>query len=186
MKAGFSATLCFIVSLSLCAISSCGHYIDKATTERSVPVMQGTFNFYADSNVLVYKSKVALTMDSETYDPKSFYVKLPKGLKWYTMDNSQTFVFYYGKDQAVVVLIDLFHADHFRDSDYVPTNTDIKTLITKAAPSASAKYDIRQIEEISGAKQLIRKRGAATILLYNIPPAKYIKFVTFIDSLKFL
>jgi hypothetical protein len=186
MKAGFAATFWFIVSASLCAISSCGHYIDKATTERSVPVMQGTFDFYADSNVLVYKSKVALTMDAESYKPKAFYVKLPKGLKWYTVENSQTFVFYYGKAQAVVVLIDLFHGDHIRDSDYVPTNADIKTLISKASPSASAKYDIKQIEAIPGAKQLIRKRGAATILLYNIPPGKYEKFITFIDSLKFL
>jgi len=34
-------------------------------------------------------------MDSEILKAKPFYAKLPKGLKWYSIANSQSFVFYY-------------------------------------------------------------------------------------------
>src|SRR3569833_800365 len=95
------------VFILIAAISSCGRYIDKATTERKFQVMQGTFTFYPDSNVLVYKNNVALKMDLQVNMPRSFYVKLPKGLKWYEMGNSQSFSFYYDHDQVISIVIDL-------------------------------------------------------------------------------
>ena len=170
----------------LIATSSCNRYIDKATTERKLQIMEGNFTFYPDSNVLIYKSNVKLTMDTEVYAPKSFYTKLPKGIKWYEMENSQVFRFFYNKEQVVLINIDLRDSLTKVDSSYVPAREEMSKFVAGNASPSNRKFDVNKIELNKSRKQLIIKRDAATILLYNIEPKNYDSFVTFLKEFTFL
>ncbi len=171
----------FLVSIVLIA-SSCSHYIDRVTT----PVNQGYLTFYPDSNVLIYKSNVGLKMDNERYNPKPFYTRLPKGIKWYEMENSQTFRFYYANAQVILISIDLFSEPNKIDTSYIPIQEEINKHIKSSASSTNEKFNINRIGINEARKQLIIKKEAATILLYNIKPKNLETFRATLESLEFL
>jgi hypothetical protein len=185
MKLTFSALFGLSLLLSVFFATSCNRYIDKATTERKVQVMQGNITFYPDSNILVYKSNVGLRMDNEVLKPKSFYAKLPKGLKWYAI-GSDVFKFYYPNKQAVAVNINQSDNAPIHDTTYVPTEAELSRFIDLSNPSSSDKYDLSKIDYKPNRKHLIMKKGAATILLYNITPKNYSKFTEYLKEFKFL
>jgi hypothetical protein len=175
-------SICFSFLISVLFLtSSCNHYIDRVTA----PVNQGYLTFYPDSNILIYKSNVGLVMDKEKYSPKSFYTRLPKGIKWYEMENSQTFRFYYANAQVILISIDLFNAPNKIDTSYIPMHEEINKLIMSAS-STNKKFNINRIGINEARKQIIIKKEAATILLYNIKPENLETFRATLESLEFL
>lgn len=185
MKLILAAMIYCLLFLLFIGVSSCNRYIDKAKRERKMPVMQGSFNFYPDSNVLIYKSNIKLKMDSYVYDPKPFYAKLPKDLKWYSVA-STTFVFYYNKNQIVAILIDIYNPEIIQDTIYVPNDDEIFTITTRTNPGSNKKYQIWRPETKRRRRHLIIKKDAATILLYNILPKNYNSYVNSLKQFRFL
>ncbi len=167
-------------------ITSCNRYLDKTTTEKKIPVMQGMLTFYPDSNVLVYKSSIGLKADNEIQKPKPFYVKLPKGIKWYVMENSQSFAFYYKTGQVIAIEMDLSNNVAEKNTIYQPTSADIEKYRTAFTADVKQRYNIWNIEYLQNRKQLMIKKGAATILLYNILPSNYDQFRSFLEGIKFI
>lgn len=184
MKIPYPLVLClsFILLLQIC---SCNHHIDKVTGEKKIQIIQGDITFYPDSNIMIYRSDVGLRMDSEVLKPKPFYVKLPKGLKWYTISNSQSFLFYYSRQQVVAINIELSNKAFMRDTMYEPTSAEIYNFIKSSAPN-HGKYDLNKIKFNPQRKQRIIKKEAATILLYNITSENFNKFSEYLEGIKFL
>jgi len=174
-----------LLSLLLFQASSCNRYIDKVTGERKVQIMQGNMTFYPDSNVLIYRSSVGLRMDSEILKPEPFYVKLPKGLKWYEIANSQSFVFYYSHQQVVAINIDLSNKAFMRDTIYEPTKAELDNFLNSST-SDHGKYDIRKIKFSPQRKQCVIKKEGATILLYNITSENFSEFSEYLKSFRHL
>lgn len=183
MKLMSSVIFCLLL-LVLFQGSSCNHHIDKVIGERKVQVMQGSMTFYPDSNILIYRSHVGLKMDNEILKPKPFYAKLPKGLKWYSMTNSQSFVFYYSHQQAIAINIDLSN-NVSQDTVYQPTEAELNNFINSIS-SHYGKYDIRKVKFNAQRKQRIIKKEAATILLYNITSENFSEFSEYMEGFQFL
>lgn len=185
MKLHPSIAACIYLLMILPA-SSCTHFIDKAIRKREEPVMQGNMTFYPDSNILIYRSNVGLSMDTEILRPKPFYAKLPKGLIWSSMANSESFVFYYPRQQVVSIYIDLTFSTSAKDTAYEPNESEVYNLINKSTLGYNEKYDIRKIGFNPRRKQLIIKKKAATILLYNITSENLSKFSEYLKEFRFL
>lgn len=184
MKLTYSVVFCLLLLLLLQA-SSCNHHIDKVTGERKIQIMQGDMTFYPDSNILIYRSGVGLRMDGEVLNPKPFYAKLPKGLKWYSIANSQSFVFYYSHQQVVAINIDLSNKAFMRDTMYEPTGAELDNFINSSTPDHDV-YDIRKIKFNPQRKQRVIKKEGATILLYNITSDSFNKFSEYMEGFRFL
>jgi len=172
----------FVVLLGM---TSCNRYIDKTTTERKIPIMQGSLTLYPDSNVFTYRSSILLKADNEVKTPKPFYVRVPKGLKWYGVENSQAFSFYYESGQVISIVIDLADNVVEKDSTFQPTKAEIEKYRIAFTAVANQKYNMWNIGYDQKRKQLLVKKGAATILLYNILPRNYDQFRSFIEGFKF-
>ena len=69
----------FIFAISFCA---CNKYIDSIKG-RDIPVQQGFYFLYNDSNRFVYNNKTILTRDTERFYPKPFSIILPKKIRYY-------------------------------------------------------------------------------------------------------
>lgn len=184
MKFTYSIVFC-ILSVLLVETTSCNHHIDKVTGERKVQVMQGYMTYYPDSNILIYRNNVGLRMDTEVYTPKPFYAQLPQSLNWYSFASAGAFEFYYPRQQVVAINIDLYHTAFARDTIYEPTAAEVENFINTIMPG-HGKYDIRKIKLNLQRKQCIIKKGAATILLYNITPENLGKFSQYLEELEFL
>jgi hypothetical protein len=174
-----------LLALFMIVLSSCTHYIDQVKSQKSWPISDGKMEIFPDSNVLIYKSKVALKADKEVWYPKSFYTLFPKKLKWYEFLGDDNFSFYYDKDQVILISIDLQKSTDQPDSYYVPDNNEIDSLISKH-PLPKAKYDVSRIGMIPGRKQYVIRRKSACILLYNIEEKNYDAFVNSVKAFTFL
>jgi hypothetical protein len=182
LKSSTYLALVFICSI----IISCSKYIDITKNKTHVPIMQGYLDFYPDSNILFYKTNVGLTSDMEKKYPKAFKVKLPKGLKFYELSNSTDFIFYYNKRQAVVINIDADYKEITGDSVYFPTKAELDNFILYNTSTSNHNYNIKEIPMKSMGKQVFIKKGAATILLYNIEPKNYDLFFKYVNSFSFI
>lgn len=175
-----------ILSLLLLQATSCIHYIDKVRRgEKKVQIMQGNMTFYPDSNILIYKSDVGLKMDNEILKPKSFYVKLPKGLKGYEIVNSESFVFYYSHQQIVAINIKLSNKTPISDTIYEPTKIESDRFLNSNILSKE-KLEAHKIKFNTQRDQRLIKKGAATILLYNITADNFNEFSKYLEGIRFL
>lgn len=165
---------------------SCSRYIDVAKDAQNVPIKQGFLNYYTDSNVLVYKSNVSLKRDAEIIYPKHFIIKLPKKIRFYEIINSTDFVFYYDKNQVVLLNIDLNGKEANVDTSYSPNISQINDFIQDKMFTATRSFDVKKIPAGSNRKQMILIKGAATILLYNIQPKNIDLFYQDVSRIDFI
>ncbi|MGJ7033537.1 hypothetical protein [Niabella hirudinis] len=181
-------SLTYLVLFFICCIAvSCNRYIDVAKTRTRVPIMQDYFDFYPDSNVFLHKTNVVLTKDTEKIYPKSFKVKLPKGLRWYGILGSSDFEFHYDKKQVVFINIDLDIKEANRDTAYSPSQDELNNFVLyKISTSDHKKDNIKAIPININRKQMFIKKGAATILLYNIDPKRYQLFYNYVNGFSFI
>ena len=135
--------------------ASCNRYIDRSRGVNKIRVMQGDFSFYADNNVLIYKSNIGLRKDNEISYSKPFYVKLPKGIKWYEVLNSTFFSFYYDNRQVITINTEPSSEILSLDTFYVPEKSELDKFTIAGPPSRSAKFDIGKIELKPDRRQLI-------------------------------
>ena len=177
----FRHPLLFLLFFIFC---SCNRYIDVVKEIKSTPIEQGYFNFYPDSNILVYKTKIILTRDTEKLHPKAFKLKLPKGLTFFESTGSSDFSFNYKKNQVVFIRVDLENNNLNQDTSYSPKeeelNKFIGSIITKS------KYNINKIPFNPKRNQVFIKKGSATILLYNIEPKNYDMLYKFVNEFSFI
>jgi hypothetical protein len=159
---------------------------DRAVSAREVRIKQGKMTFYTDSNILIYRDNVGIRMDKEVYKPRPFYVKLPKGILWYEMTNSESFAFYYKKGQAVLIQVDLSNSNPGQDTSYIPTESEIASFINLFPIETKSKFNVRNSVFIPGRTHLIIKKNGATILLYNIIPRNDSVFTTYLKQFKFI
>lgn len=183
MKSAAFAILPLLLCLFLFA--SCGRYIDKVNSQQILPVKQGYFDFYHDSNVLVYNSTVGLKRDTERVYPKHFKVTLPKGIKYYELTGSTDFSVYYDSKQVFFIRVDL-EGNAARDTVYVPKQSDLESFIQKGMTLKKSKYDIKEIGFNENRKNVFVRKGAATILLYNIKPSEYDLFYKSANTFSFI
>lgn len=176
-----------LVLLFICSIIvSCNRYIDLAKNKTHLPIMQGYFDFYPDSNILLYKTNVILTRDTEKIYPKAFKVRLPKRLRSYELSGSTDFGFYYDKKQVIFINIDLDNKEVKRDTTYSPNEDELNNFVLYKASTSNHKYNIKEIPMNSKRKQMFIKKGAATILLYNIEPKNYDLFYEYANGFSFI
>ncbi len=161
-----------IVTVSSLVILSCNRYIDQVKADGEA-VRHDQFTFYSDSNLLFYKSSVALQADNDTYYPKSFQVALPKKLKSYKFMNSEEFSFFYDGGQVLFIKINLRNSVNERDTTYTPSENEVSAYIENKLYSSPGKYDITKIAVKPNRKQTFIKKGPATILLYNVLPENH-------------
>lgn len=174
----------FLFGISI--LSSCNKYIDTTKSKRETKILDGSFVFYPEQNILTYRSKVGLSKDSEVFYPKSFEVPLPKKLLHYQFSNSQDFYFFYNDNQTVYIKIDLERKSKGLDTLITPTKQEIAAFIKDNNFSQRDRYNINKIEFDDARKQMLIKRGAATILLYNIKEKNQDIFLKKLDEFKFL
>lgn len=175
-----------LLSMLIWGIISCNHHLDAVKSERKLPISDGDLGFYPDSNVLNFRSRLGIRLDTEHYSPRSFYAKLPKGIKSWDISIPYWFVFYYDKDQAIAIDIDYHHLDANQYSTYIPDESGIDSVNNATLGDGSKKYDIRRIQTGIKRKSLIIRNGPARILLYNIRPGNYDRFVTCLREFKML
>lgn len=169
----------------LLLFSSCSRYIDKVSSLQSIPVKQGYFNFYSDSNVLVYTSDVGLTRDTEKVYPKHFRISLPKGIKYYELTGSTDFSIYYDSKQVILIRLDL-EKNIIGDRMYVLKNRELESFIQSGMTLKNFKYNIKTIDVNDARRNVIIRKGAATILLYNIKLSKYDLFYKSATTFSFI
>lgn len=174
-----------IIIFCVFVFTSCGRYIDKVSNKQSLPVKQGYFNFYSDSNVLIYTSTVGLKRDTEKVYPRHFKVTLPKGIKYYELTGSTDFAIYYDSKQVFYVRVDL-ERNVTGDTMYVPSRDELESFIKSASTLKKSKYDIKQIDLNESRKNLFLRKGAATILLFNIKPSEYDIFYKSANTFSFV
>jgi hypothetical protein len=165
---------------------SCSHYLDKATGT-SFKDAQGSISYYPDSNVMTYSSNIGLKADGEILNPRHFVAILPKGLLYGEEDNSMSFGFYYSKNQVIAIHIIL--SDNYpkgSDSAFVPSSMQIDDFKDLSQLDSDHKHHLRKMEDRSSRKQLIIRKGPATILLYNILPQNLDKFTRCMQQFRFL
>ena len=172
--------------VSLVYISSCSHRIDKVSKHRKIVVAQGSLTFYPDSNVLIYRNNIGNRMDNEVLKPRPFYVKLPKGLKWYVMSNSQSFMFHYSNGQVVAINIDISDRANANDTIYEPTLVEVNDIVNSSFRDNSNKYDMKYIKHRDKRKDCVIKRGTATVLLYNVTAYNINEFRDCLKTFHFL
>jgi len=173
------------IFLFLFVFSSCGIYIDKVSSNQSLPVKQGYFGFYPDSNILVYTSTVGLKRDTEKVYPKHFKVTLPKGIKYYELTSSTDFSIYYDSKQVFFMRVDL-ESNATEDTMYIPKQDELENLIQSGLTLQKSKYNIKKIGFNESRKNVIIKKGAATILLYNIKSSEYDLFYKSANTFSFV
>lgn len=173
------------LSLCLFMFTSCGRYIDKVNNQQSLPVKQGYFDFYSDSNVLAYTSSVGLTRGNGTIYPKHFKVNLPKGIKYYELTGSTDFSIYYESKQVFFIRVDL-EKNEAGDTVYVPNRDELESFIQSKLTLRKSKYDIKEIDYNPSRKHVFIRKGAATIFLYNIKPREYDLFFKSATSFSFI
>jgi hypothetical protein len=177
----------FCISLLFIIVgNSCSHYIDKTTSEKEIAIAQGAIKFYPDSNALTYKSTVSLSADKEKYLPKPFHIQLPKGIEWYEISNSTSFVFFYKRNQLLAALLNPPGDPLSKDTAYVPNKQQIDQFVGTFTVESGKKYDIRNVSFKKNRKQMIYVKGNARILLYNILPGDFHTFVSCVMTFKFL
>lgn len=160
--------------------------IDVTKSQVHVPIMQGYFNFYPDSNVFLYRTNVALTRDTEVFYPRAFKIKLPKGLKFYELGGSADFCFYYNKGQAIFIKTDLDNKTVKKDTFYSPQKEELSDFILYKTFTSNHKYNIKEILMKENRNQLFIRKGTITILLYNIEPKNYDLFFKYTNDFSFL
>lgn len=171
----------------LIALSSCGGYLDTVKKTAIIPIKQGYFDFYPDSNLFTYKSSVVLTRDTEKIYPKSFSVKLPKNLKYYEFVSSSNFAFYYGKGEVIFIKVNLEGKESAEDTAFFPSQEKLQQFIEYELNTANNnKYDIKKIPFDKNRKTLLIRKGNATILLYNIQKGNYDLFYDYVSTFKFI
>lgn len=182
-----SATVFALLTILFCIFlfASCGRYIDKVSSQQSSPVKQGYFAFYSDSNVLTYTSTVGLTRDTEKTYPKHLKVNLPKGIRYYELSGSTDFSIYYDCKQVFLVRVDL-EKNIAGDTMYTPKQEELQSFIQSGLTLKQSKYDIKAIDFDANRKNVFIRKGAATILLYNIKPNKYDLFYKFANTFTFI
>jgi hypothetical protein len=159
---------------------------DRAVSAREVGIKQGKMTFYTDSNILIYRDNVGTRMDKEEYKPRPFHVKLPKGILWYEMTNSESFAFYYKKGQTVLIQVDLSNSNSGQDTSYIPAESEIASFVNSFPTDTRNKFNIQNSSLMPGRKQLIVRKNGATILLYNIIPRNDSVFTTYLKQFKFI
>ncbi|QEC69296.1 hypothetical protein FRZ67_19025 [Panacibacter ginsenosidivorans] len=169
-------TFRIILFLLFIIANSCNRYLDVVKNKSDVPVKQGSFEFYSDSNLLIYKSNVILTRDTEKIYPKSFTVRLPKKLRYYEFVGSSDFALYYDGGQVIFIKVDLENKEPTKDTVCTPSPNQLNEFIQSNLSTGNGKYDIKKISFYTGRKNTIIKKGGATILLYNIYPKDYDQF----------
>lgn len=167
-------------------VAGCCHYVDASKLERNVPIMQGFFTFFPDSNVLTYKSNTRLKADNDVKDPIAFKLILPKKLVHYVIANSEYFGFFYPNNQVIYMHLDLTYFGKAKDSLYEPNAVQISYFIDRNTLHDQSKYDLGKIALKAGQRQAIITRNAATFLLYNIHPANFDLFCEAAKHLQFL
>lgn len=166
---------------------SCGKYLDAVKKTSVIPVKQGYFDFYPDSNLFTYKSSVVLTRDTEKIYPKSFSVKLPKNIKYYEFVSSSNFAFYYGKEEVIFIKVNLEGKESTEDTALFPSQEKLQQFIEYELNTANnKKYDIKKIPFDKNRKTSLIKKGNATILLYNVQKGNYDVFYDYVSTFKFL
>lgn len=173
-----------ITLLVVLSMGSCRTYVDA--TKGNTPVEQGSFKFYTDSNLFIFKTNVILTRDKEEVHPKFFEVTLPKKIKYYEFINSSDFGFYYDKGQVVFIKIELEPKIKNKDTTYSPSAEKLKEFIQSGLKTGGAKYDIKKIPVYTGRRNVILIRGDAMILLYNITDNNYSQFLDYLNRFRFI
>ena len=165
---------------------SCNRYIDRSTGN-NISVQQGHLNFYADSNVLVYKSNIGLTRDTEKVYPKAFKVKLPKKIKYYEFVGSTDFAFYYDNGQVVLIKVNLESPSLLQDTSYIPAEAELNRFIQLSSTGDNhRKYNAKEIASRADRINKVIAKGDATILLYNIVKKNENLFSNYLNSFSFL
>jgi len=167
------------------ALASCSRYIDKVKSPTFYPVSDGKMEIFRDSNVLIYKSKVALKADQYVWYPKSFYTQFPKQLKWYEFLGDDFFSFYYKNKQVILISLDLQKSTNAPYTTSTPSAEEVDSLISKR-PLPRAKYDVSRIAFIPGRKNYLMRRNSACILFYNIEEKNLPSFVASLKTFKFI
>jgi hypothetical protein len=167
-------------------IASCSRVIDKTKIDTDLLESNGHFKVYLDSNIFTYSTNAILTRDTEKIYPKSFKVKLPKGLKSYELTGSSDFSFYYQNNQVILIRIDLENHKCDQDTFYYPSENELEKFIKSKLSLTKSKYNIIEIPINLKRKQMFIKKGSATILLYNIEPKSYNLFYKYVNEFSFI
>ncbi len=175
-----------ILLLSIVILSACNRYVDVVKNGSNMPIQQGYLNFYRDSNVLIYKSNIILTRDTEKIYPRSFEVTLPKRIKYYEFLGMSDFAFYYDQNQVFFIKINLENRKGISDSSYVPSTEGLANFIQQLSTGNNKKYNIHEIAVNADRVNKIVTKGDATILLYNIKKENEDIFSSYLSSFVFL
>ena len=171
--------------LSVFTLLSCNRYIDSKSEK--IKILDGSFTFYADSNVLVYKSDVGLKMDNVVIKPKPFQVDLPKKIRYYELAAPSDFLFYYDKGQVASIKIDLEEKRIvLPDTSYTPSSIELDSFIQQSPTENHKRYNIKEIPRRSERVNKVIRKGDATILLYNILKGNESVFEDNLNSFTFL
>ena len=126
--------------------------------------------------------------DLDKIYPRHFRVKLPLSMKWYKNSSLDQFGFFYKKKQCIFIYIDLKQQAKLADTSFVPNTGQVDEFIYKKVSYTWSLKQNNMQKNIpkSNRKNLIIRRGAATILLYNIRPKKFLSFEENVTQFQFL
>ena len=150
---------------------------------------EGYLASYVDSNVFVYKTKAFARMDMERLYPRFFEVKLPRNIQYFCFRGQDRFEFYYDKKQVVYIKIDLYDkGENNIDTTYQLALQESNELINfdEYSRSDTSKYILQRISFKKSRKTTVLKKGAATIILYNIVPRNHTQFLRLVNQFNFL
>jgi hypothetical protein len=118
-----------------------------------------------------YNGYIYIQLDKEIYKPIAFEIELPKDMKWFEIEDTNIFRFYYKKKQFILVKTILQDKEKsITDTTYIPTKEKILDLICSKTEKFSKHY--KKIEKIVNKNKykgaLLRIINGNEILLLNI------------------
>lgn len=143
------------------------------------------FTCYPSHVTLMYDSEIYYTADSEKTYPKPFKIDLPNKILSFKFIGSEDFIFYYRRNQAIYIKIDLEGATSNLDTIYIPTKTQIEDILDKADIDIGIIL-YQQISEKYNRKFLVIEKQSATILLFNILKDNIDRYSNLVKGIEFI
>lgn len=127
-----------------------------------------------------YKSDIYVSRGTEKRYPKAFEIEVPHELKEYDFINFSEFALYFSQKQAILIITPLFEPIYEeKDTFYFPVKEELISFIEDDFDLVENKYFRKKNIILEGRKNAILSKDSTRIVLLNIQPQEFNKYLDF-------
>ena len=169
----------FFITL-LIVVFSCNSYIDVGKSWHSEYVdfiIKDAYNEY------IYKSKIAGSNEDETFWPRNYKIKIPKGIISYTQIGNILYVEY--RSKQIICVKAKYLNDNVKEEKWKLIGPEEETIVNMLSEYWEEKnYNFDRIHTRKNRITKLYTNGIFTILLYNIKKKNFDHFLNMVKSIE--